>query len=319
MKTRRAFLVAPGKFEVREIDLDAPASGHVLVKVAACGLCNSELGLWTGLWGSPPQSAGHEWSGTVLEVGEGVTALVPGDKITVLPEWAPGVGFSDYAIMPARHCFKFAPHVPMEEALGEPLKCVVTVLRLTRPEAGDIGLVLGCGPMGLWTLQGLARSPLESLIAVDVSADKLALAQRYGATDVINPREEKLAERVRDITGGRMADFVVEGTGIPAVLNDAVDVLRGKGRLLVMGFPEEKGKEFDWRMVCLKGLSIEAAHPAASTDEFDDMRRAVTLLNNGVFHMDGVISHRFPLENIQGAFEALADKPADFVKGIVVP
>lgn len=316
--TRRAFFMQPSRFEVHSLTLDLPAPGQVMVRIAACGLCNSELGLWHGHWGVPPQSAGHEWSGTVVAVGEGVTTLALGDRITVLPEWAPGTGFSDYAVIPAKHCFRVAPHIPLEDALGEPVKCVVTVLRTMRPEVGDVAVVLGCGPMGLWCIQGLRGMPLQAVIAIDVSPEKLALAQQMGATHCINPREESAEARVREISEGRMADFVIEGTGVPAVMQDAITLARGKGRIGVMSYPEVAGS-IDWRPVCLKGLSILAAHPATSPDEFDDMRRAVTLMNQGVFHMDGVISHRFSLDQIQEAFETLERKPADFVKGIVVP
>jgi threonine dehydrogenase-like Zn-dependent dehydrogenase len=93
----------------------------------------------------------------------------------------------------------------------------------------------------------------------------------------------------------------------------------GRGRLVLMSSHERAAREFDWRTVQSKGIAVAGAHPSYSLDQTDDMRRAVRLLNNGVFRMDGIISHRFPLARIQEAFETLEHKPADYIKGVVVP
>lgn len=317
MHTRRAFLVAPGKFEIRELDV-APGPGQVLIRIAACGLCNWEQNHWKGLLGSFPQSLGHEWAGTVAAVGDGVTSLQIGDAVTGLPDSLSG--FSDYIVTAATRCFKVRPGVPLEHALGEPLKCVVTVLRGAAPEAGDIGVVIGCGPMGLWCLQGLRGRFLSALIAIDIASYKLELARRFGATHTINPRVEDAVARIAEISSGHMADFVIEGTGIPEVLDQAMTYLCARrGRLALMSAHERAAHTFDWRPVQNKGVTIMGTHPSFSTDEMDDMRRAVTLLNAGTFELDGVISHRFPLAQIQEAFETLEAKPVDYIKGIVIP
>lgn len=81
MKTKRAFLIAPGKFELREVDIN-PDPGQILVKVAACGVCNWEMNHWKGLLGECPQTLGHEWGGTVAALGEGITDIAVGDGVT---------------------------------------------------------------------------------------------------------------------------------------------------------------------------------------------------------------------------------------------
>jgi len=317
MLTRRAFLVEPKRFEIRTLDVN-PGPGQVLVKVAACGLCNWEQNHWHGLLGQCPQNLGHEWGGTVIAVGDGVMRLQPGDNVTALPDSM--TGFSDYVVTKAPQCFKLAPGVAPEDALGEPLKCVVTVLRAASPQAGDYGVVVGCGPMGLWCIQGLAGSSLAALIAVDVSPDKLSLAQHYGATHTVNPRAEDAVACIGAITGGHMADFVIEGTGLPGVAGQVAGYLRtGRGRFIMMSSHERPAHEFDWRPFQDKGAIISVAHPGYSEDQLDDTRRAVSLINKGTFRMQGIVSHRFPLERVQEAFETLEHKPADYVKGIVVP
>jgi threonine dehydrogenase-like Zn-dependent dehydrogenase len=317
MHTRQAVLTAPKRFELREAEL-TPGQGQLLLKVAVCGLCNWEQNHWIGQLGTCPQTLGHEWAGTVAEIGAGVSGFAVGDRVTGMPDSLSG--FADYLVVGAANCFKLAPEIETAHALGEPLKCVVTVMRAAAPEAGDVGVVLGCGPMGLWCLQGLAGKLLGALIAVDVSPAKLELARRSGATCLINPKAEDAVARIREISGGRMADFVIEGTGIPELMGEAANYLKtGRGRLVLMSSHERAAREFDWRTVQNKGIAVAGAHPSYSLDQTDDMRRAVRLLNNGAFRMDGIISHRFPLDRIQEGFETLERKPADYIKGVVIP
>lgn len=318
MKTRRAFLVHPGKFDISEMNVN-PGPEQILVKVAACGLCNWELNHWKGYIGSCPQSLGHEWGGTVVEVGEKVKGFVTGDIVTGLPDELSG--FSDYIAVSEKNCYKLARSVDPKHALGEPLKCILTVLRGATPEAGDVGVVLGCGPMGLWSIQALSGSFLSALIAIDIDDNKLELAKKFGATHKINSKREDAEEKIRNISGGHMADFVIEGTGIPAILNSAVAYLRvsGRGRLIVMSSHETVCNNFDFRAAISKAIEIKATHPGYSINQSDDFRRAVACLNNETFKMDGVISHVFPLENIQQAFETLENKSGNFIKGIVIP
>jgi len=317
MKTRQAVLVESKRFELREAEL-TPGPGQLLVKVAVCGLCNWEQNHWLGQLGSCPQTLGHEWAGTVAEIGPDVSGYAIGDQVTGLPDSLSA--FADYLVTGAATCFKLSPSLDPAQVPGEPLKCVVTVMRAAAPEVGDIGVVLGCGPMGLWSLQGLAGKMLGALIAVDVSPAKLDLARQQGASHLINPHTEDAVARILEISGGRLADFVIEGTGVPELVGQAASYLKtGRGRLVIMSSHERAAREFDWRVVQNKGAVVTGAFPSYSMDQVDDMRRAVLLFNNGVFRMDGIISHRFPLDRIQEAFETCERKPADYIKGVVIP
>ena len=317
MKTKRAILVEPGRFEIEELDI-APKPGQVLVKIEVCGLCNWEKNHWKGLLGKCPQSLGHEWAGTVVETG-GVVKLKPGDRITALPGSL--TGFSEYTVESEANCFRLDPKVDTQYALGEPLKCIITVLRGAAPEAGDNGVILGCGPMGLWCIQGLTGKFLSSLIAVDVDEKKLALAKKFGATHVINPEKVNAKEEIERITGGQMADFVIEGTGNPAILDTAISYIRtsGRGRLILMSSNEAACKGIDFREAIKRSIEIRVTHPGYSLNQSDDMRRAVSYLNNGTFRLDEMITHRFRLEDINEAFSVLCNKTADYIKGVVIP
>lgn len=319
MKTKHAVLIKPRRFEIQEIEI-TPKSDQILARVESCGLCNYELNHWKGMIGNYPQTLGHEWTGTVFEVGSEVKGFKPGDKISVIPE-VNRDGFSEYTTINYRYCAKISNDVEIKYALGEPIKCVVTVIRAASPEVGDNGVVLGCGPMGLWSIQAMAGNLLSSLIAVDIDNEKLKLASRFGATHTINPIEEDVEEKIKEITKGSMADFVIEGTGVPALLNKGLAYLKtaGRGRLIVMSAYETNCKEFNFREAIKKSVQIIVAHPGFSVNQFEDFHRAISLINNGTFKVKELISHEFKLENIQEAFETLESKPAGYIKGIVIP
>lgn len=317
MLSRRAILVEPRKFQIIKEDI-TPGAGELLIKIAVCGLCNWELNHWRGHLGECPQALGHEWAGTVVELGAGVSGFQVGDVVTGLTPVLNG--FADYAVYNHAECMKIKPELNPQQALGEPLKCIVTVLRATAPEFGDVGVVFGCGPMGLWCIQGLSGNLLAGLIAVDIDERKLELAKKYGAKVTINPKTCNVEERIREITGGNMADFAIEGTGSPSVINNALSVLKSRrGRLILMSSYEAEAAPMNLKMAMEKSIELKVAHPGFSMDQVDDVRRAATALNNEVFQNQEIISHVFSLDNIQTAFETLEHKPADYLKGVVVP
>jgi len=318
MKFRQAFLAEPYKFVIKEVEHN-PKGDEVLVKISACGLCNWELNFWKGklnFYGYP-HSLGHEWAGFITEVGPDVKLFKVGDKVSGL---ARGFGgFAEYKVISETACQKLADNIDPKYAMGEPQKCVITVLRAVEPEVGDVGVILGCGPMGLWSVQGLAGKYLDKLIAVDIDDKKLVLAKEFGATHIINSQKDNVQQCVDKITSGRMADFVIEGTGIPSVLNDAQNyVKQGRAKIALMSSHSSVTKEFDFRIAVSKSLEIIATHPDYSHSEPDDFRRAVALINNGTLQNEPLVSHEWKLDDIEDAFKTLENKPSDFIKGIVV-
>lgn len=316
MTGKVAVLLEPGKFEIqqREIEIE---EDEVLVKVASCGLCNWEKGFFTGVLEGAPCTLGHEWAGIVEECGAKVTRLKAGDHVAVFPDRLSG--FAQYAAVKEDGCFLLDPSVNIYEGFAEPIKCVTTVLRSAAPEAGDYGVVLGCGPMGLWCIQALAGKMLAGLIAIDIDDGKLQAAAGYGATHRINSAKENAEEKIREITGGHMADFVIEGTGIPSMVSFGSTLLRtGRGRMVLMSYYESNVENYDFRPLADKGAIVLNPQPSFSEDGREDTRRAVALINNGTFNQKEIITHRFSLDEIQSAFEALVHKPEGYIKGIVI-
>ncbi len=315
MKTRQAFLDKAFSLNIQEIDI-APAHGQILVKITSSGLCNWELNHYKGLLGSCPQTLGHEWCGVVVQGGYG---FAEGDRVTGFVDGDNMAAFADYLVVSANRCCKIAEQVKQKHILGEPIKCITTVVRAARPEAGDVGVIMGCGPMGLWCIQAIHGNLMQQLIAIDIDDSKLDLAKKYGATHTINSLKEDAVEVVAALTGERMADFVIEGTGAAAPLAVAAQCLKsGRGKLVLMS-SHGTGIQFDFRTLIDKGAQILLPHPPYSADEDEDMVRAVELINKGVFDIDGLVTHSFALQDINSAFKALYEKPIGYLKGVVVP
>lgn len=319
MKFKQALLAEPGRFIIQEVDKE-PNPDQIMIKISSCGLCNWELNHWKGYIVKPggyPFPLGHEYAGTVVQVGANVTNFKVGDKVSGLG----GSGaFAEYVVVKAGSCVRLSDDVDLKYVLGEPLKCIVTVLEAVAPKAGDYGVIIGCGPMGQWCVQGLSGNLLAGLIVVDIDDAKLEMAKQYGATHTINSRKENAVERIREITAGHMADFVVEGTGVHALLNGAMDYLKkGRGKLIVMSAYEEMSPNFDFRKAVALSLDIHVPHPGHSLDQHDDMRRACDLICKGTFQIKDLVTHEYKLSDIQTAFQQLEHKPAGFMKGIVYP
>jgi threonine dehydrogenase-like Zn-dependent dehydrogenase len=318
MKSRQAILVRPGRFELRDTVLHAAAS-EMIVRVNACGLCNWELNHFNGTIDGCPQTLGHEVVGTVEQIGESVSRFKIGDRVTGLPPRLSG--FADYCILTEKDSVHVDSAADWQVCLGEPLSCVVTTLLAAEPEVGDIGLIFGCGPMGLWCTQVLSGSSLGGLVAVDVHPKRLEMATRFGATCVINPAEEDAVAKFAELTDGHLADFVIEGTGNPAAMSTAAAYLRqtGRGRLIMMSSHEQAGPAFDWRPLQNKGAIVKSTFPVSALSVTDSLRRAAMLYNRGSLQVRPLITHQFKLEEVQHAFETLHSKPKDYIKGIVVP
>lgn len=316
MITKRAYLTEKGTFTIQEVDLK-PKADEVLIKVALCGLCNWELNFWQsngGMYSEYPALLGHEWSGMVVEIGEAVTKLKPGDKVTSY-EYG---GFGLYNVAKEDMCYKINPDISYTNAMGEPIKCISTVLTAASPRIGDSGVIVGCGAMGQWCIQSLKGNFLSHLIAIDIDDKKLELAKLHGATHTINSSKENAFERIREITEGVMADFVIEGTGVTSVLDTCAAYLKDRGRIVIMSSHERPTKDFDFSPVFGRGITITGASPSFSLNPEEDLRRGAMLINNGTINNDALISHRFSLEDINVAFNTLENKPADYIKGVVI-
>lgn len=316
MKTRQAVLLEPGRFGFREVDLN-PGPKQLLIKVAACGLCNWELTHWRGETGTCPQTLGHEWCGTVAALGEGVTKFKIGDHVVVQPGLGLA-GFADYALNTEDLTFRLDDSVELRYAIAEPVKCTTTVVRAAAPEPGDYGMVVGTGPMSLWCIMALRRMGLRELIVAGRDEARLAVARKYGATRTVNLLAPDLTEQLCEITDGHFCDFIIEGTGRPGTLQKCFSWIRmTQGRICYMSSATKA--EIDFHEAVERGCNIHFTHPSFSLDQAEDLRRAVLMINDGTYQIKDLITHEFKLADIQKAFEFYSRKPDGYLKGIITP
>ncbi len=314
MKTKIACLVEPGKFEIREEEIETKPM-QVLIKINVCGLCSWEIFHFKGkIGGSYPMCIGHEPAGVIVEVGKEVKNWKRGDKVTGFF----GPGFSEYAIANPENLIRIRKNIQTEYALGEPLACLLNIIRAGKIEPADFVLIVGCGFMGLGAISIIAHSNAAKIIAVDVLNNKLALAKELGATDIINPEEVNAEEEIKKITAGRGVDVAIEATGRTSGIELATKSMRFKRGRLLMVTSHSEPTTLNLQYL-ERGTILIGAHPPYSLDIKDELRRAMLCLEKGYPPMEKLITHRFKLEEIQKTFELLSSKSIDYIKGIVIP
>ena len=260
-------------------------------------MCQYDGVYYKGIVGETPTRIGHEPVGVVEAVGENVQGFATGDRVTGL--FAYLKAFAQYGVAEPEQLVKIPDHVPLELALGEPLKCIGTILRAAQPELGDHVLVMGCGFMGLLTLAGLVGRAPASLIAVDMQEERLKLAREFGATHTLNAADPDFLDQVQQITGGRGVDLAFELTSSALAVEQAAKTMRrGRGRYVLAGWHGEPGT-YTLRNFTTKGTTILSAHPSFSLDEMDDMRRALDglapgRLSHGAAHHPPLRAGRYP-------------------------
>ncbi|MCC6176606.1 MAG: alcohol dehydrogenase catalytic domain-containing protein [Chloroflexi bacterium] len=312
----------------------APGGREVLVRVAACGICGTDLHLVDGsipLY-TPPRVLGHEMSGTVVAVGPEVRSVDVGAVVTIDPNLPCGAcffcreaqpymcvrrvpaigGFAEYILVPEQTVYPLPPGVPVEHgALTEPLSCCVHATELANIRAGGTVAIVGAGTIGLLLLQ-LAKRNGAALVAVsEPDSGRRALAERLGADVTVNPRAEDLHERLRAATGGIGVDVAFEAVGSAPTIQAAISLPRRGGTVVLVGVAPGTA-EITLRPYDLfeRELTIRASFIRAY-----EFRRAVELLS--VLEIEPMLGTRYPLDRIHDAFEAAGSRQG--VKTLVIP
>jgi threonine dehydrogenase-like Zn-dependent dehydrogenase len=311
---RIAALRGPESFEIEEAPVPSIEPDEVLVRVVVSGVCASELEPWVE---GPPAGEvrypGHEVSGVVESVGAEVTTLAPGDRVGV---WVTERGFAEYVAVRAAYCFP-AGDGPLDLALAEPLACSVNAVELADPRLGDDVVIIGAGFMGnLVQVLTALRGPRQ-LIVADTRPDALARAAALGATRVVDVTRESLPDVVRSLTDGRGADLTYECTGTQPALTTCGDTTRMSGKIAIVGYHQGAERSIPLSYWNWMAFSIVNGHFRDVDVILRGMEVGMRLVSSGVLSLDGLVTHRFPLEEINSAFATLRDKPEGFVKAVI--
>jgi L-iditol 2-dehydrogenase len=308
-----AILEDQHRFTIQEQAVPEIGDEQVLVKVAACGVCSSELHVWDHGGANLPRAIGHEVSGIVERVGSDVRNVSPGEPVAVLT----GKGFAEWVAVDAESCFP-AGDVPLDLALGEPLACAVNAVELADVKLGDDVVVIGAGFMGNLVQQLVSLRGPRHLIVADTRDDALACAASFGATRTVNVTKESLPEAVQELTDGRGADVSFEAVGTQATLTALGEVTRMSGTVAIVGYHQGEPRQVPldyWNWMAFK---IANCHFRELVTIRHGMQTGVRLLTSGRLNLAPLVTHRFPLAEINGAFAAARDKPPGFMKATVV-
>ena len=336
------FHAAHRPLEVSEIPTPEPGPGQVLVKVAACGLCHTDLHFIdhdTPTFKTPPLVLGHEISGTIAGLGAGVAGWKAGDRVLLPAVLTCGAcdacregrenicehnqmfgnhvdgGFAEFVVAPAKDVYRLPKEIPLDagsiiaDAITTPFHAVV---RRGRVVPGDWVLVLGCGGVGVNVVQ-LAAAIGARVIAVDTAADKLAWAGRMGAEVVIDAAKcERLDKEVRRHTGGGGADVAFEAIGNPKTQEQAFNCLKTGGRLVLVGFSPH-AMSLNSGRVMFREIEVTGSLGCRPVD----YPRVIELARQGKIRVAELVTHRFTLDRINDGLDALrAGLP---IRAIVVP
>ena len=311
-----AILTGPKEFQLGDEQLSPLQTDEVLVQVAACGVCTSELDMWEGKAGAQmyPRYPGHEVSGVVAEVGKEVRGLAPGDHVAV---WAPGRGFAEYVIVKSKYCFP-AGDLPLDLALAEPLACAVNSVEMANISLSDDVVIIGAGFMGNLVQKLVAMQGPRHLIVADTRADALERALRLGATHVVNVSTQSLPEVVKTLTDGQRADVSFEVVGVQAPLNLLGEVTRMSGKVVLVGFHQGEPRQVPLGYWNWMAFQILNAHFREEATILRGMRIGMRLLTSGRLSLQDLVTHRFQLSEIGQAFRTAHEKPEGFVKSTIV-
>jgi L-iditol 2-dehydrogenase len=311
---RVAVLTAPRRLDVVDEPVGDPGPGEVLLRVASCGVCASELHMWEGNSDiAYPRFPGHEVSGTVERVGSGVTSFAPDDAVAA---WVTERGFADYVVVRADYCFP-AGDVPLELALAEPLACAVNAVERAAPALGDDVVIIGAGFMGNLVQMLVQLHGPRHVIVADTRPDALERARRLGATGTVDARRESLPDTVLALTDEEGADVSFEVTGVQAALDELGEVTRMSGKVVIVGFHQGGTRTLELGTWNWMAFDIVNAHFRNVDTIMAGMRTGMRLLTSGRLSLAGLVTHRFALRDVNEAFAVAVEKPPGFVKATV--
>jgi L-iditol 2-dehydrogenase len=347
-KTMRAGVYRDkGVVRVEEVPVPGIGANEVLIKVAACGICGTDIKKIFQRYVEPPQILGHELAGTVVATGPGFTKFQPGDRVMsfhhipcekcfycerrlfsqckqykttgLTAGFTPnGGGFAEYVkAMPwvaERGIVLLPDNVSFEEATFlEPINTILKAVQRARVQAGETVVVAGCGPIGLQLLM-VSKLAGARIYSSDPISERRAKSLSLGAVESFDPTNGKLVEEVKTRTEGRGADAVLVAVAHPAVVEEALAVARPGGRVLLFAANDPVTRiGFPASAVGIDEKEILGSYSAA----VDIQDEAADLVLRKKLPVMDIVTHRFPLARIQEGLELAANPTHESLKVLI--
>ncbi|QLH07040.1 zinc-dependent dehydrogenase [Nitrosopumilus ureiphilus] len=327
MKT--ASVKEPSVISVDETDKPSMGNGDVLVQMNACGICGSDLEKVFGQYGQPSMRLGHEPSGIILDVGSAVTGFKKGDRVfthhhvpcydchlcnhgneTMCPKYyetnLSPCGLSEEYVVPAWNVshggiLKISDSLSFEEAaMIEPLACCVRAWTKFSYHEGDSAAIFGVGPTGMMHVMLAHVKKFSKIFCFDVNDFRLDFAKKFDITDSIHSMDENRKQKILDGTEGRGVDVAIVATSSLKALEDAIDMVRKGGSVMLFGVPS-KGAQLNLDMSKIYSKEITLVTSYAASDK--DTKEALELIESSKIDVKQLITHTYSIDDSQKAFD----------------
>jgi L-iditol 2-dehydrogenase len=334
-----------GKLAVADVPEPKPGEHEVLVRVAACGICGSDVHGFDGSSGRriPPLVMGHEASGVVVDSGPGVTEFKPGDRVTFdstvycgeclyckradvnlcdrrevigvsCGEYRRHGAFAEYIAVPDRIVYRLPGRMSFPEAaMLEATAVALHAVKVSEVEKGDITLVVGAGMIGLLTMQALRASGVARVMIADIDETRLTLGELLGADEALRGTGGEIADAILKRTGGVGADVVFDAVGRAKTVSESIDSVRKGGTVTLIG---NIAPEVTIPLQKVVSRQIRLQGTAASAGEYP---QAIDLISSGRIQVRPLITAVAPLEEGPHWFERLHAREPNLMKVVLAP
>lgn len=327
MKT--ASVREPSVISINEIENPTLGSGDILVQMHACGICGSDLEKVFGEYGQPSMRLGHEPAGIIIDVSSDVTEFKKGDRVfthhhvpcyschlckhgneTMCSKYyetnLSPCGLSEEYVVPKWNVdhggvLKIPDSMSFEEAaMIEPLACCVRAWTKYSYQEGDSVAIFGVGPTGMMHVMLAKSKKFSKIFCFDVNDFRLGFAKKFNITDSINSLDENRKQRILDHTEGKGVDVAIVATSSLKALEDAIDVVRKGGAVMMFGVPSKDAKiVLNMSKIYSKEITLVTSYAASD----NDTKEALRLIESSQIDVKQLVTHTYPIEDSQKAFD----------------
>jgi threonine dehydrogenase-like Zn-dependent dehydrogenase len=314
---RSAVVAAPGVVEVVACDRPVPRENQVLVKVEGCGVCASNLDLWSGQpwfdYPMPPGVPGHEGWGIVEALGSGTSKYAVGERVAFLSDRS----FAEYVVVDIESVMHIPDSLMYQDVPAEPIGCAMNIFRRSGILPGQVVAIVGVGFLGA-LLTELATGVGADVIAITRRPYALQVAREYGAKHLIEMTDRwAVVEQVKNLTNGDGCDVVIEATGKQEPLDIASDLVKERGRLVIAGYHQDGTRQVNMQSWNWRGIDVINAHERDPKVYLEGMKLAVDAAATGLIRPAPLFTHVYSLDELDRAFEITKTRPDGFMKAIV--
>jgi L-iditol 2-dehydrogenase len=326
---KSASVKEPSIISVEDTEKPVLGSGDILVQMHACGICGSDLEKVFGQYGKPSMRLGHEPAGIILDVGSNVDDFKTGDRVfthhhvpcyschyckhgneTTCKKYSETnlspCGLSEEYVVPEWNVthggvLKLPESMTFEEAaMIEPLACCVRSWSKYNYQEGDSAAIFGVGPTGMMHVMLAHSKKFSKIFCFDVNDFRLDFAKKFNVSETINSKDENRVEKILNQTDGRGVDVAIVATSSLKALEDAIEMVRNGGAIMMFGVPSKGAKiDLDMSKIYSKEITLVTSYAASDSDT----KEALELIESSKIDVKQLVTHTYPITDSQKAFD----------------